>query len=84
MDKELVVIIDDKGPGIPETNLEAIFDRFYSARPTGEAFGTHSGLGLSISKQIVEAHGGSIRAGNVPQANGQGGGARFTIRLPAA
>ncbi len=83
-DKELVVVIDDKGPGIPETNLEAIFDRFYSARPTGEAFGTHSGLGLSISKQIVEAHGGSIRAGNVPKSNGQAGGARFTIRLPAA
>ena len=58
-----VVTIDDEGPGIPEDNLESIFERFYSERPT-EHFGTHSGLGLSICRQIVEAHGGSISAAN--------------------
>ena len=52
------------GPGIPEDKLKAIFDRFYTERPKGEKFGTHSGLGLSISKQIVEAHRGAIRAEN--------------------
>jgi two-component system sensor histidine kinase ChvG len=54
----IVVRIDDEGPGIPDDKLEAIFDRFYSERPANEKFGTHSGLGLSISRQIVEAHGG--------------------------
>ena len=49
---------------MPEGKLEAIFDRFYTERPAGEQFGTHSGLGLSISKQIVEAHGGEIFARN--------------------
>jgi two-component system sensor histidine kinase ChvG len=80
-DKDRVVVrIDDEGPGIPEDKLEAIFDRFYSERPAGEKFGTHSGLGLSISRQIVEAHGGAIEASN----RLEGRGARFTIRLPAA
>jgi len=72
------IAISDRGPGIPEGKLAAIFDRFYSERPKGEKFGTHSGLGLSISKQIVEAHGGRIFAENRP-----GGGARFVVRLPA-
>jgi two-component system sensor histidine kinase ChvG len=71
------VVIEDDGPGIPENRLEAIFDRFYTERPEGEKFGTHSGLGLSISRQIVEAHDGRIRA-----ENRKGGGARFTIDLP--
>lgn len=80
-DKDRVVVrIDDEGPGIPEDKLEAIFDRFYSERPAGEKFGTHSGLGLSISRQIVEAHGGTIEASNRLDSRG----ARFTIRLPAA
>ena len=58
------VTVADDGPGIPTGKLTAIFDRFYSERPEGEKFGTHSGLGLSISKQIVEAHGGHIAAEN--------------------
>jgi two-component system, OmpR family, sensor histidine kinase ChvG len=78
--ERIVVRIDDEGPGIPEDKLDAIFDRFYSERPAGEKFGTHSGLGLSISRQIVEAHGGTIEASN----RLEGSGARFTIRLPAA
>lgn len=76
---EVMVTVEDDGPGIPDNKLEAIFDRFYSERPSSEKFGLHSGLGLSISKQIVEAHGGTIRAENRAD-----GGARFTVRLPAA
>ncbi|HEV2548386.1 MAG TPA: stimulus-sensing domain-containing protein [Stellaceae bacterium] len=78
----IVVVIEDQGPGIPEGKLEAIFERFYSERPAGEKFGTHSGLGLSISKQIVEAHRGSIRAENRRNEGGRTIGARFTVRLP--
>ena len=76
-------VIDD-GPGLPEGKLEAVFDRFYSERPEGEKFGTHSGLGLSISKQIIEAHGGSVRAENRYKASGAISGARFIVRLPIA
>jgi two-component system sensor histidine kinase ChvG len=79
----VAVVVEDDGPGIPEGKLEAIFDRFYSERPAGEKFGTHSGLGLSISKQIVEAHQGSIRAENRRDADGRVIGARFIVRLPA-
>jgi two-component system sensor histidine kinase ChvG len=75
------VTIDDEGPGIPEGKLEAIFNRFYSERPSGEKFGTHSGLGLSISKQIVEAHHGTIRAENRRDVDGSVMGARFVVRL---
>jgi len=71
------VAVEDQGPGIPDNKLDAIFDRFYSERPEGEKFGTHSGLGLSISRQIIEGHGGRIRAENRPE-----GGARFLIDLP--
>src|SRR5690606_3486949 len=53
--------IDAHGPGIPAENLETIFERFYTSRPKGAAFGGNSGLGLSIARQIVEAHGGHIR-----------------------
>lgn len=80
---DVVVTITDEGPGIPEGKLEAVFQRFYTERPAGEKFGTHSGLGLSISKQIVEAHGGSIRAENRRDDNGRVCGARFVVRLPA-
>lgn len=76
------VHVEDEGPGIPENKLTAIFDRFYSDRPEGEDFGSHSGLGLSISKQIVEAHGGSIHAENMHAGDGTISGARFVIRLP--
>lgn len=75
--------VSDDGPGIPEGKEEAIFDRFYSERPCGEKFGTHSGLGLSISKQIVIAHGGQIAASNRLGADGAVHGACFTLRLPA-
>ncbi len=77
------VHIDDNGPGIPKGKEEAIFERFYSQRPKSEKFGTHSGLGLSISRQIVEAHGGTIEARNRLDGNGAVVGARFTVSLPA-
>ena len=76
------VVVEDEGPGIPPDNLEKIFDRFYSERPEGEKFGTHSGLGLSISRQIVNAHGGTIWAENRKHPDGTVAGARFVIRLP--
>ena len=78
----VAVAIEDEGPGIPENKLEAIFERFDSERPPGEKFGTHSGLGLSISKQIIEAHRGTIRAENRRDVDGSVIGARFIVRLP--
>lgn len=80
----VAIAVEDDGPGIPETKLGAVFDRFYSERPEGEKFGTHSGLGLSISKQIVEAHDGTIRAENRRDPAGNLIGARFIVRLPTA
>jgi two-component system sensor histidine kinase ChvG len=76
------LVVEDDGPGIPPGQEEAIFQRFYSQRPAGEAFGEHSGLGLSICRQIIEAHGGTITASNRIGSNGMSGGARFTVRLP--
>jgi len=78
------VVVEDEGPGIPESKMTAIFDRFYTERPKGEKFGTHSGLGLSISKQIIEAHRGTIRAMNryADDDPKKVLGARFIIRLP--
>ncbi len=81
--RTIVICVDDEGPGIPPDKLTAIFERFYSERPKGEKFGTHSGLGLSISKQIVEAHGGTLTAENLRDEDGAVLGARFTMRLPA-
>jgi two-component system sensor histidine kinase ChvG len=80
---EVMVSISDEGQGIPEGKLEAVFQRFYTERPAGEKFGTHSGLGLSISKQIVEAHGGTIKAENRRGPDGEVCGACFVVRLPA-
>lgn len=88
-DDVVVVSVEDDGPGIPEENLESIFERFYSDRPIegpdgkGEKFGTHSGLGLSISRQIVGAANGRIWAENRRRADGVVCGARFVIELPA-
>jgi two-component system sensor histidine kinase ChvG len=82
--EHVAVCVEDDGPGLPEGKLEAVFDRFYSERPQGEKFGTHSGLGLSISKQIVEAHGGTIHAANRRSPQGEVLGARFVVRLPLA
>jgi two-component system sensor histidine kinase ChvG len=78
------VSVEDEGPGIPDSNLEQVFDRFYSERPAGEKFGKHSGLGLSISRQIVEALRGRISAENRRDAAGRILGARFVVRLPKA
>jgi two-component system sensor histidine kinase ChvG len=80
----VLVTVEDDGPGIPPDKLTAIFDRFYTERPAGETFGTHSGLGLSISKQIVEAHRGRIWVENRRNESGDVCGARFLIRLPEA
>jgi two-component system, OmpR family, sensor histidine kinase ChvG len=76
--------VEDEGPGIPDGKLDSIFDRFYSERPQSEQFGSHSGLGLSISRQIVEAHKGRISAENRRDETGRVVGARFVIRLPKA
>jgi two-component system sensor histidine kinase ChvG len=81
--RSVLVSVEDEGPGIPDEKLTAIFDRFYTERPLGEKFGTHSGLGLSISQQIVEAHRGMIWAENRKGAKGEIIGARFCVRLPA-
>jgi two-component system sensor histidine kinase ChvG len=80
---EVLITVEDQGPGIPDGKEDAIFARFYSERPAGEKFGTHSGLGLSISKQIIEAHSGRITASNRYDASGAVTGACFTVRLPA-
>jgi two-component system sensor histidine kinase ChvG len=78
------IAVEDNGPGIPDGNLEHVFDRFYSERPAGEKFGKHSGLGLSISRQIVEALQGRISAENRRDEGGHILGARFVVRLPKA
>ncbi|WSH65012.1 sensor histidine kinase [Rhizobium ruizarguesonis] len=78
-----VTTIEDNGPGIQAENIDRIFERFYTDRPEAEGFGQNSGLGLSISRQIAEAHGGSLRAENIIDA--EGGhvlGARFILSLP--
>lgn len=79
-----VLTVEDNGPGIRAENIERIFERFYTDRPAGEAFGQNSGLGLSISRQIVEAHGGTLTAENIAGAKpGDIRGARFVVTLPA-
>src|SRR6476661_8038662 len=95
MGHEIQISVEDEGPGIPDENLERIFERFYTDRPQ-ESFGQNSGLGLNISRQIVVAHGGRLWAENrlhegdgardrsVGAAERKSGGARFVIRLPAA
>jgi two-component system sensor histidine kinase ChvG len=84
---EIEIVVDDDGPGIRDDALERIFERFYTDRPH-QGFGQNSGLGLSISKQIIEAHGGRIWAENrAGPADAEGeptvAGARFVVRLPA-
>ncbi|MBK1637105.1 sensor histidine kinase [Rhodovulum adriaticum] len=84
-DNRVLVVVEDTGPGIPEQALTKIFKRFYSERPPGQ-FGNHSGLGLAISKQIVEAHGGVIWAENIrpteADITSEPLGARFVVGLP--
>ena len=80
--KAIITIADD-GPGIPEAKLDTIFSRFYSERPEGESFGQHSGLGLSISRRIIETLGGVITAANRKKRRGRfKTGAEITITLP--
>lgn len=84
---DVVLVVDDDGPGIPDHALTRIFERFYTDRPD-QGFGQNSGLGLSISQQIVQVHRGEIRAENrlgPPDGSGQPAvlGARFVVRLPA-
>jgi two-component system sensor histidine kinase ChvG len=82
--RRIVILVEDNGPGIRSENIERIFERFYTDRPAGEAFGQNSGLGLSISRQIVEAHGGTLTAENIPGMKpGDVRGARFAVTLPA-
>ncbi|MBO1324927.1 sensor histidine kinase [Acetobacter sp. TBRC 12305] len=78
------ISVSDEGPGIPQAKLDSIFDRFYSERPKDENFGQHSGLGLSISRQIVEALHGAITVENLHDGQGHVRGACFTIQLPRA
>jgi len=84
-DNRILVVVEDTGPGIPEQALYKIFNRFYSERPSGH-FGNNSGLGLAISKQIVEAHGGVIWAENIRPTDADVTsdplGARFVVGLP--
>lgn len=83
-DNRVLVVVEDTGPGIPETAITQIFKRFYSERPA-QQFGNHSGLGLAISRQIVEAHGGVIWAENIQPTEADPGsdplGARFVVGL---
>ncbi len=83
--KRVLVVVEDTGPGIPEAALERIFERFYSERPETQ-FGNNSGLGLAISRQIVEAHGGVIWAENIrptmADPTSDLAGARFVVGLP--
>jgi len=84
-DNRVLVVVEDTGPGIPEEALTKIFNRFYSERPEGQ-FGNNSGLGLAISKQIIEAHGGVIWAENIRPTDAditsEPLGARFVVGLP--
>jgi two-component system sensor histidine kinase ChvG len=79
-----VVTVSDCGPGIPPENLETVFQRFYTSRPKGQAFGGNSGLGLSIARQIAEAHNGSLVARNRVTEDGRVVGAVFLLVLPEA
>ncbi|MEM9013905.1 MAG: ATP-binding protein [Pseudomonadota bacterium] len=80
------IIVEDDGPGIPPDTLEKIFSRFYTKRPKGADFGNNSGLGLAISRQIVNSHGGVIFAENrlsdPTNPNSEPRGARFVVELP--
>lgn len=80
------IIVEDDGPGVPPDTLESIFQRFYTKRPQGSAFGNNSGLGLAISRQIVASHGGRIFAENrladPADPEGERLGARFIVEMP--
>ncbi|MEZ5744193.1 MAG: stimulus-sensing domain-containing protein [Sphingomonadaceae bacterium] len=77
---EIVIAVNDHGPGIPEASREKVFNRFHTLRPESEAESRHSGLGLAIARTIVEAHGGTLTA--TARSDGESG-ARLVIALPA-
>ena len=81
VDDDILIRIEDEGPGVPAEQREAIFNRFHSVRPNAESFGRHSGLGLAIARAIVEGHDGVI---DVTDRDDAPSGARFTIILKAA
>jgi len=81
-ESRVVFIVDDEGPGIPKDNLETVFERFYTQRPKGASFGSHSGLGLAICRQIITAHRGRIHAENRLDSEGEILGARFIVDVP--
>ena len=82
--KQVSIIVEDNGPGIQAEKIDRIFERFYTDRPPTEAFGQNSGLGLSISRQIIQAHGGTITAENIIDTkSGVISGARFMVLLPS-
>ena len=88
--RRVVIMVEDQGPGIPPEQLDRVFERFYTDRPESQGFGNNSGLGLSISRAIIEAHGGRIYAENIypPGVDGEDEsaerlGARFIVVLPA-
>jgi two-component system sensor histidine kinase ChvG len=81
-DQWVTFVVKDYGPGIPPGNLDTVFERFYTQRPQGAQFGSHSGLGLAICRQIVTAHKGRIWADNWLDAEGAIGGARFSVVVP--
>ena len=83
-DLSIKIYVEDDGPGLKPGSEKIIFNRFYKERPDGEKFGIHSGLGLSISKQIVRAHGGDVWAKNIQNTTGKILGARFIIELSKA
>ena len=81
------ILVLDEGPGLPPGSIDSVFKRFYSERPADEKFGDHSGLGLSIARQILEAHGGSVVASNRASGNNEKttvSGACFAVRIPLA
>lgn len=81
VDNDVLISVEDEGPGVPESERETIFRRFHSIRPNGEDFGKHSGLGLAIARSIVEGHHGTI---SISDRDDSLHGARFEMRLPAS
>lgn len=81
VDDDVLISVEDEGPGVPEAERETIFRRFHSVRPNGEQFGKHSGLGLAIARSILEGHQGAI---SISDRDDSLHGARFEVHLPAA
>ena len=80
-DDEVLLSVEDEGPGVPPEERETVFRRFHSVRPEGESFGKHSGLGLAIARSIVEGHQGRI---TIADRDNEARGARFDVHLPLA